>query len=190
MNHVRKVSLIGIALVLALAVTVLLGSWALAAVSSSSGTTRITMMIQQTNQSQNQDISVSAQLTDAGKPLVNEPVEFDVAANFFGQQQVNIGTAQTDITGTATILYQPSWDGTYEFTAHFMGDGNYPHIQVTRTLTYSGPVSQYTPNLGGLKPVREWVTPVIYGCIGLFWLLLILIGVRTLRGISRSRSQA
>jgi len=186
MNYVRNISLIGVALLLALAVTVLLGSWALAAVPSSSGTTRIILMTKQVSQGDSQGISVSAQLTDAGKPLINEPVEFDVAANFFNQQQVNIGTVQTDITGTASIVYQPTWDGTYDFTAHFRGDGTYPHIQITQTTTYSGPVSQYIPESVGLKPVRQWITPVIYTCIGLFWLLLITIGIRTLRGISRS----
>jgi hypothetical protein len=193
MNHVRKVSLIGVALLLALVVTVVLGSWALAAVPpvpSSSGTTRIVLTTKQVTQSNTEGISVSAQLTDAGKSLVNEPVEFDVAANFFGVDQVNIGTAQTDITGTATVIYQPTQDGTYDFTAHFRGDGTYPHIQITKTVTYSGPVYQYTPESVGLKPVREWITPVIYGGVGLFWALLIIIGIRTLRGISGSRNQA
>jgi hypothetical protein len=192
MKYVRKVSLIGVALLLALAVTVLLGSWALAAVPSVpsiSGTTRIVLTTKQVSQSNTEGIFVSAQLTDAGKPLVNEPVEFDVAANFFGEQQVILGTAQTDITGTATIIYQPTQDGTYDFTAHFRGDGTYPHIQITKTVTYSGPVSQYTPESAGLKPVREWITPVIYAGVGLFWVLLIIIGIRTLRGISDSRNQ-
>ncbi len=189
MNFVRKVSLVGVALFLALAVIIMLGSWVVAAIPSSLGTTRIALMTKQVSQGNNQGISVSAQLTDADKPLGNEPVEFNVAANFFGEQQVNIGTVQTDATGTATTVYQPTWDGTYDFTAHFRGDGTHPHVQITKTITYSGPVPQYEPEAVGLTAVRRWVTPVIFTGVGIFWLLLIVIGVRTLSGIYRAGNQ-
>jgi hypothetical protein len=189
-NNFRRLSLIGIALIAALTATVLLGSWGFAAIPSSSGTTRIALTTGQVSQGNNDSISVTAQLTDNGKPLGNEPVEFDVAANFFGDQQVNIGTVQTDATGTATVVYQPTWDGSYDFTAHFRGDATYPHIQITRTFTYSGPVPQYQPESAGLTTLRQWVTPVIYAGVGLFWLLLIIIGVRTLMGISRAGHHA
>jgi hypothetical protein len=189
MNCVRKVSPVGAALIIALTMTIFLGSWAFAAVPSSSGTTRIVLMTRQVSRGDNQNISVSAQLTDDGKPLGNQPVEFDVAANFFGEQQVNIGIVNTDATGTATIIYQPTWDGTYDFTAHFRGDGTYPHIQITRTFTYSGPIAQYDPEAAGLNPVRRWITPVIFTGVGFFWLLLIVIGIRTLMGIYREPPQ-
>ncbi len=190
MNHIRKWSPIGIALFLAVALTVILGSGVLAAVPANSGTTRITLMTKEISRGDNQSISVTAQLFDGDKPLGGQPVEFDMTANFFGDQQVNLGTVQTDATGTASLIYQPTSDGEYNFTAHFRGDGNHPHVEVARTITYSGPVTQYQPEEVGLTAVRQWITPIIYLGVGLFWLLLLVVGARTLMGISRAGKQS
>lgn len=186
MKYARRLSLPAIALLLASLLAIPTGGMVLAAVSSSSGTTRIDMAVSQVTQPNNR-ITVSSQLTDAGKPLGNEPVEFEMAADFFGTRQVSLGTVNTDATGTATIVYQPTWDGTYDFTANFNGDGNHPAVQITKTITYSGPVPQYSPAPVAFKPVRVWITPMIYAGVGLFWLFVIFVGIRTLRGIYRSR---
>ena len=189
MKHARRLFKIGMTLFLALAVTVILANWVWAAEPSTSGTTRIIMNITQFDQGDNQGIAVSAQLTDNGKPLGNDPVEFDLSANFFGVQQVNLATVQTDATGTATITYRPTAEGEYNFTARFRGDESHPQVEVTRTYTYSGPVSQYQPEAVGLTAIRQWITPVIFLGVGIFWLLLIVIAVRTLGGIRRAGLQ-
>jgi hypothetical protein len=186
MNYVRKVSLTGVALFMALAGIIILGGWVLAAVPPNLGTTRIALMTKQVSQGNNQSISVSAQLTDADKPLGNEPVEFSVAANFFGDKQVNLGIFQTDATGTAIIIYQPTWDGAYDFTATFKGDRTYSPVKITKTITYSGPVPQYQNESVGLTSVRQWITPSVFIGVGIVWLLLLFIGIRTLRGIYRA----
>lgn len=183
MSYIRRLALTGIAVLLALVSTLLLGNWAFAAAPSISGTTRIILMTSQINQGDNSGVAVSAQLTDNGKPLGNEPVEFDLTANFFGDQQVNLGTMQTDATGTATFTFQPTTDGDYNITAHFRGDSTHPQVEVTRTITYSGPVSPYQPEAVGLTAVRQWITPIVYTGVGIFWLLLLAIAFRTLRGI-------
>lgn len=185
MKYIRRLSLPGITLLLASALSLATGGMVLAAVSSSSGTVKIDMALSQVTQPNNR-ITISSQLTDAGKPLGNEPVAFQMAADFFGTRPVNLGTVKTDATGTATLIYQPTWDGTYDFTADFNGDGNHPPVQITRTITYSGPVPQYSPDPVALKPVRVWITPVIYAGVGLFWLFVIFVGIRTIRGIRRS----
>ena len=190
MNYARKISVLGIALLAALATTIIAGSWVVAAaVPPDSGATKIALTTIEVNQGKNTNISISARLTQGNQPLGNEPVEFDIAANFFGDRQVNLGAILTDATGSATLIYQPRWDGTQVITAHFKGDGPHPQVDVTKTITFSGSVPQYAPEPVGLTPVRQWITPVIGLCVVIFWALLLFVGLRTLLWIYCSRSR-
>jgi hypothetical protein len=188
MSRVQRAVMLASTLILTFSIVIVMGGWnVLAAVpADSSGTTKISLTIRELNQSDPQRISISARLTDTERPIGNLDVEFDVAANFFGEQQVNIGRAKTDATGTATIIYQPSWEGTQVITAHYTGNEKYPQVQVTKTITVSGPVAQYSSEPVGLLAVRQWITPLVGAGVIIFWALLIFVAVRTLRGISRS----
>jgi hypothetical protein len=197
MNSITRVALIGVILILVVAAVVYnvqsssgASTYDMIQPSAGSSSSESSIMVAPNQTQISQQLRVSTIVRDSqGQPLVNVPVEFDVAVNFFGQQQVKIGTAQTDGRGMATITYQPTWDGTYDITAHFMGDANHPPVQGTRTITYSGPVPQYHPETVGLLPIRQWITPVVFAGVGLFWLILIFIGVRTLRGIFQAGNQ-
>ena len=192
MRYIRKITLMGAALVAASAIIIIGGIWvapAAAAVNDATITTKIALMTKEISQGENTNIAVSAQLSDGSHPLGNEPVEFDIAANFFGDRQVNLGTAPTDATGTATLVYQPSWDGAQVITAHFKGDGPHAQADITKTINFSGPVPQYAPEPVGLAPVRQWVTPVVGIGIVIFWTILLFVGLRTLLGIYRSRNK-
>ena len=192
MRYIRKITLIGAALLSALTIITISGSWmvpAAAAATDTTSTTKIALMTKEINQGENTNISVSAQLSDGSHPLGNEPVEFDIAANFFGDRQVNLGIVQTDATGTATLAYQPSWDGAQVITAHFKGDGPHSQADITKTINFSGPIPQYAPEPVGLVPVRQWVTPAIGLGIAIFWAILLFVGLRTLLGIYRSRNR-
>ncbi len=135
-----------------------------------------------------QPFKISTVVRDSqGQPLVNAPVEFDVKTNFFGERPLKIGTSQTDGKGVATITYNPSTDGTYEFTVQYLGDGSHPQAVANQTITYSGPVAQYRSEAVGMLPIRTWITPVVFAGVGLFWLLLVVIAVRTLGGIFSAR---
>jgi hypothetical protein len=190
MSYLRKIPVIGIAFLLALVISVFLGSWVIsAAVPENSGTTRIALSTRELNQGNSASMSVSARLTDANQPLGNEPVEFDLAANFFGDRAVNLGTVVTDATGTASIIYEPRWEGTHVITARFKGDGKYATTEVTQAITFSGPVYQYQPESAGLTAVREWTTPLVISGLVIFWIFLLFVVIRTLRGISLVRRQ-
>lgn len=190
MSCQRKISVIGMALLLGLVISVFLGSWVVsAAVPENSGTTRISLTTREINQGDNIGISVSARLTDANQPLGNELVEFDLAANFFGDRQVNLGTVVTDATGSASIIYEPKWEGTHVITARFKGDDKHAKTEVTQAITFSGPVNQYQPESVGLTAVRQWTTPLIILGIVIFWIFLLFVIIRTLRGISLARRQ-
>jgi hypothetical protein len=191
MNWIRGILRAGNAVLLALVATILAGGLTVfATASDSSGTTRITLTTSTVKQGNINAISISAHLADSEKPVGGEPVDFEVATDFFGDQQVNIGNAVTDATGTASIIYEPRWQGTHVITAHFRGDGSYPHVEVTTTISYSGLIPAYQPEPVGLQAVREWITPIVGLAIIGFWVFLILLAVYVLRGISRGRKTA
>ncbi len=188
MNHRRKVIVAVSAIFLALSMIMLWGGLTALAVADTSGSTKITLLAQEVKKGQDTSILVSARLFDANKPVGAVPVEFDVAADFFGSQQVNLGTVMTDATGTASLAYEPRWQGVHIITAHFRGDSTYPHVEVTRQINFSGPIPAYKTETVGLETVRQWITPVVVAGIIFFWVLLIFVIIHVLRGISRERN--
>jgi len=134
-------------------------------------------------------VSISARLTDAGRPLGTQPVDFFVTTDFFDEWQVNLGTVITDATGTANIAYQPKWEGTHIITARYQSNGEHSPLEATLSLQVSQAVLTYVPEPVGLESVRQW-TPI---GVGLFvfaiWTLLLFVTFRTMRGIAHARSQ-
>jgi hypothetical protein len=131
-------------------------------------------------------ITIRARLS-GDQPLGNQPVDFFVAADYFGEQEVYLGTVITDATGTAVLNYQPKWQGTHVVTARFQDDGDSSAVETTLTFQVSEPAGAYEAEPLGLMPVRNW-TPVVVGFgVALVWALLLFVAFRTLRGISQAR---
>lgn len=131
---------------------------------------------------------VSARLTSGDHPMGNQPIDFYVAADFFGKQQVKLGTVMTDAAGTATIIYEPRWEGEHTFTARCHGDGDQSPVETSQVVQFSGQITPYTPPEVGLWPVRFWSPVVLVGIVITIWALLIIVTFRTVRGIARVRS--
>lgn len=178
--------LVIIAILSALMSLVALGSWASAAAPSDAPTHKIAMTLLEGKITGTKVIS--ARLTNGDQPLGNQPVDFFVTADFFGERQVKLDTVTTDATGTATITYQPRWDGIHIITARCHGDGNQPPVEVSQTIRFSGSAPAYVPKEVGLEPVRRWSPAALVIVVVAVWALLLFVAFRTLRGIARFRS--
>ncbi len=65
---------------------------------------------------------LSATLTNAaGKPINNKAVNFYQQVELMGQHDAFIGTASTDATGVAALLYEPAQSGPQQLKARFPG---------------------------------------------------------------------
>ncbi|HBY97435.1 MAG: hypothetical protein M5U01_03915 [Ardenticatenaceae bacterium] len=105
-------------------------------------------------------LSVSATLTtDDGQPLSNRLVTFSRQVDFFGSREISLGTATTDATGEAVLVYQPAQDGRQEVKANFRGDEGYAGAETSNTIEVSEAIERFEPQPAlPLASVRKWLT--------------------------------
>ena len=94
------------------------------------------------------NLDLSALLVDASGPVVGVPIIFYGALSSAGSLS-EIGTANTDSTGTATITAQVSSAGTYNFEADFVGDSSDLPSKAVATFTIN--VTPPPPTLGSIE---------------------------------------
>lgn len=130
---------------------------------------------------------LNATLTTAdSKPLSNKEVRFSEAADFFGARDAFLGSATTDATGHATLLFQPAQPGTAKLKVQFAGDTQFAPQSGSTALPVAVAVSPYKPQPLPLAPLASglaWGVCVV--AIGV-WAVLVGVLVRTTLGIRAS----
>ncbi len=187
----RVLATLGAATLVALIVVALFGA-ATASADEGASVAATTLSLQKPREGSGTDaISIPARLTDAeGNPLGNQPVDFFVSADFFGERPAKLGTVVTDATGTATLVYEPTWAGAHEITASFDGDATHAAAEATSTIDVSGPFPQYVPESMRLEALQRWAPAGAILLAVTVWALLAFVAIRTMSGITRAGARA
>ena len=105
-------------------------------------------------------LDLSAVLVDSSGPVVGVPITFYGALSSAGSLS-EIGTADTDSTGTAMITAEVSSGGTYNFEADFAGDSADLESKATATFTIT-----VTPPPPALSSIHLSEAPATVGLGG------------------------
>src|SRR3990172_7688530 len=109
-----------------------------------------------------ESIVLAAQLTSDDAPISGVPVTFYVVTTVFGERLMKVGESLSDATGTASVLYQPRWEGDHTVVARFAGTADYPATQESFHVNATEAESGFEEPKFGLEPVRQWL-PVAVG---------------------------
>ncbi|MCC7104975.1 MAG: hypothetical protein IT307_07510 [Chloroflexi bacterium] len=142
-------------------------------------------------------LALSATLTtSAGKPLNDRAVDFYQKAELFGPRDAFIGTAETDGTGVAVLLYEPALRGRQTILARFAGATGYAAAETTVVIDVRDPAEAYEPEPLPLAGLRDRLPLIFGGIVFLVWAILFGVLISTARGIKlagqrrRSASEA
>jgi hypothetical protein len=117
-----------------------------------------------------------------GAPVRGEVLDFYVLSTVFGEHLMKVGQAQTDATGTAALLYEPTWAGEHTVVVRYAGSA-YTPTQTTYRFNAAGPAHVHENARFGLEAVRSRA-PIAAGLAVLaVWVTLALAATRTVRGI-------
>lgn len=130
-----------------------------------------------------ESIVLAARLTDGDAPVAGVPITFYVVTDVFGERLMKVGEALSDATGTASVLYEPRWEGDHTVVARFAGTGDVPATQATFHFDAAEAVPGFEAPQFGLEPVRRWLPLAVgiavlgvWGALG-FALATTLIGI-------------
>jgi hypothetical protein len=132
-------------------------------------------------------VVLAAKLLGQGQPVAGEPVTFYVVTTVFGERLMMIGSALSDATGTASLLYRPTWSGDYTVVARFAGGGELGASEVTFHFEANDIESPYHPAEFGIDPIRTWL-PVFVGIVLLT--VLFVLGFATFTTVAGIRAAA
>jgi hypothetical protein len=142
-------------------------------------------------------LALSATLTtSAGKPLNDRAVDFYQKAELFGPRDAFIGTAETDGTGVAVLLYEPALRGRQTILARFAGATGYAAAETTVVIDVRDAIDGYEPEPLPLAGLRDRLPLIFGGVVFLVWAILFGVLITTARGIKlagqrrRSTSEA
>lgn len=183
----RKI-LMAVPMVACVIILLMVAGVAYAAAPDAAGKTQVNLNLRVAKSDSDTGVTfIAARLNSGDRPLGNQPVDFFVATDFFGQRQMRLGTGTTDATGTATIKYQPKWEGTHIITARFPGSTEYAPAEVKLSVEAPKPTALYTPEPVGLEEVSQWATVGAGVVVAVVWGLLLFIVIYVIRGIARVR---
>lgn len=132
---------------------------------------------------------IRARLTTAdGQPVKDALVTFfSPVALGETSGEMEIGTARTDATGSASLEYQMRRSGTVTIIARFDGSAGYAASTATASLSVVGEKQLYTPDVGLSIPVLgSWLLVMVLAVV---WGLYFLVAGRVL-AIARSGAVA
>jgi sugar lactone lactonase YvrE len=131
-----------------------------------------------------QNVTLSARLRDGeGRALSGQALGFFVLTDVFSERLMKVDDVLTDPTGTASLLYQPTWEGEHTVVVRYPGSDDYAPAQTAYSLDVVGPVPVHHNASFGLDSVRPWV-PLGVGTIVLtVWATLGLVMARTVFGL-------
>lgn len=120
-----------------------------------------------------ESIVLSAQLlSGSGEPIAGVPITFYVVTTVFGERLMKVGENLSDATGTASVLYQPRWEGDHTVVARFAGTADYSATQESFDVNAKEAASGFEPPEFGLEPVRQWLPVAVGVAILAVWVSL------------------
>lgn len=134
--------------------------------------------------------AIEARVRDASVgPIGSQTVRFSATIEFLGVRRVDIGSARTDTSGTATLTYRPTWDGSHRIAARApFDDGTIVSNEVVVEVTGAAP--PLSTSGGRLATFGAWAGPAAALVVAAIWGLLALILVRVVVGISKAATVA
>ena len=126
---------------------------------------------------------------ESSGPVGGVTVEFGATIDFLGVRTLDLGSARTDTSGTATLTYHPTAEGVYHIVARApFEDGVAVSDEAVVDLT--GATQPIAPSAQRLPAVGAWAGPVAAFVVASVWGLLVLVFVRVVVGISRATAVA
>jgi hypothetical protein len=111
--------------------------------------------------------------TADGRYVAKRAVQFVETVEFFGRRSAQLGSAVTDGTGYAAVLYQPSQTGQHIIVARLAGDKQYAASEVKFTLDATEVVPPFTEQPLPLAPIGRWLS-ISLAVLGVaFWAVLL-----------------
>lgn len=121
--------------------------------------------------------------TQDGKPLSDRNVDFYQEIEFFGPRESYIGSATTDSTGVATLLYLPAESGKQSIKARYLGRDGYASTQVSATIDIKDARPALESEPLPLATVARWL-PMVLGLLVLaVWAVLLGVLLRSVLGV-------
>ncbi len=116
-------------------------------------------------------VKLSASLRDAdGTPVSKAPLRFLVDTEFGGVKgQMEVGSAKTNASGTASVTYKPTFAGIQRVTVRFDGMGLYRETEQALQVQVRGFEPGYSVAPRGLEGVSDRVPLVIFTILGGIW---------------------
>jgi len=131
---------------------------------------------------------LKARVVDAaGEPVPGTEVRLTVAVDFLGQRRILIDSAPTDVTGRATLVYRPTWNGEHRLIAEAGGVDGGPVVAGQLTVDVTGAGTPVTPDTVALPLMRAWAVPVAALVVVSVWAALGLVFLVAVVGIRRAR---
>jgi hypothetical protein len=129
-------------------------------------------------------LTLAARLSGrTGEPVSGVPVTFYVLTTVFGERLMRVGDVLTDSTGSASLVYEPTWVGDHTVVVRFNGNDDLLPAQTSFRANAIGPAHVHENAAFGLEPVRRWL-PFAIGIVVLaVWATLGFVMFRTLVGM-------
>lgn len=121
-----------------------------------------------------------ATLTGAdGKPIGGQPLRFYVETDAFGPRLMKVGEGVTDIGGSASVEFRPTWVGENKIAVVFAGTETLARSKGESSFTAVGPVQVHQNAEFGLETVRDAAPLVAFALVIGVWGTLITVVART-----------
>jgi hypothetical protein len=179
-----RLTIVGMALVLGLTAATLASPLA-AQVSSTAAATKLQVTSQPMTDPNGRPMPgrllLIGRLTTAdGQPVSNQAVLFYQVVDFFGPRDADLGTATTDSTGTAVVVFQPAQSGPQAIKAYFVGSTAYQAALTELTVTVATVVPPFESAPPPLALLRPWVPIGLGGLMLATWVTLLAVLVITM----------
>lgn len=150
-----------------------------------------TITIAPIDQPKGEPAILSATLKDAdGNVLGGQMLRFYVLTEVFGPRLMKVGEALTDVSGTASVAFRPSWLGENKVTVIYAGSQASAKSQAEAAFNAVGPVKLHQNAEFGLQTVRDWAPFVAFSLVFVVWATLLVVLFRTFRVMRPRRSKA
>jgi hypothetical protein len=128
---------------------------------------------------------LSAKVTDGdGAAQSQISVTFTAATVFFGERWVPLGTAVTDTSGTASLIYTPSWNGAQTLVARAGTPGGV-RLSEPMVIDVIGALPGIALEPDDLPLVRAWALPIGVAVVVAVWVVLAFLFFSAVIGIAR-----
>jgi hypothetical protein len=128
-------------------------------------------------------------MTGDGRFVSDRAIDFYQQTEFFGRRDALIGTATTDTTGVAILVYQPALRGTQTLVARFGGSGGFAAAEATTTIEVREVAEPFEPEPLPLATVRQWLPFGLGATVISVWAILLGVLARTAWGIKAAGRQ-